>query len=89
MKRMKHIRLQGNDRGQATVEYLLLMAVAFITTYLVITGPMGTFTQEMVGTIRAALVNVVQNGELTPGEVLRAGDSGHPGDPVRLKPLHM
>ena len=79
----------ANTRGQAIVEYLMLLAAAFITTYLVITGPMASFTTSMIQTIRGAMGNVVQNGELTPGQVRQPGEPGHPGDPVRVRPLHL
>ncbi len=82
-------RNRQNQRGQTTVEYLLLLGAAFITTYLVMTGPMATFARLMISTIRSSLINVVQNGELTPGEVLQPGQNGHPGDPVRTKALHL
>lgn len=78
-----------NQRGQTTVEYLMLLAVTFLVSYLVIVGPMSNFTLLMIATIRSALINVVQNGELTPGEVLQPGQAGHPGDPARTKPLHL
>ncbi len=81
--------MKNNERGQTTVEYLLLLAAAFITSYIVMTGPMAQFTRQMIGTIRSSLVNVVQNGELTPGQVTTPGQNGHPGDPVRAKPLHL
>jgi hypothetical protein len=77
-----------NRRGQTTVEYLLLLAATFVTSYFVVTGPMSSFTRQLLTTIRSALVNVVQNGELTPGEVLSPGQSGHPGDPARARPVH-
>lgn len=77
-----------NQRGQTTVEYLLLLAATFVTSYFVVTGPMSNFTRQLLGTIRSALTNVVQNGELTPGEVLNPGQAGHPGDPARAKPVH-
>lgn len=80
--------MKNNERGQTTIEYLLLLSAAFITTYIVMTGPMADFTRQMLATIRSSLVNVVQNGELTPGQVNTPGQAGHPGDPVRAKPLH-
>jgi hypothetical protein len=82
-------RRLGNERGQTTLEYMLLLATTFIVSYLVITGPMGTFTRLMLATIRSALINVVQNAELTPGTVLQPGQSGHPGNPIRTKALHL
>jgi hypothetical protein len=87
VKRLK--QKLGNERGQTTLEYMLLLATTFIVSYLVITGPMSQFTQLMLATIRSALINVVQNGELTPGTVLQPGQAGHPGDPVRAKALHL
>ncbi len=89
MKRRRRQRRLGNERGQTMVEYLMLLAAAFITTYIVMIGPMANFTKLMLATIRSAIVNVVQNGELQPGEVLQPGQSGHPGDPARAKPLHL
>ncbi len=88
MRRRPKGRL-GNERGQTMVEYLMLLGAAFITTYIVMIGPMADFTKLMLATIRSAIGNVVQNGELTPGEVLQPGQSGHPGDPARAKPLHL
>ncbi|MBY0370289.1 hypothetical protein K2X33_06350 [bacterium] len=79
----------GNERGQTVLEYLLLLSAAFITTYIVMTGPMGNFTRLMLATIRSSITNVVQNGELTPGQVLAPGQAGHPGDPARAKALHL
>jgi uncharacterized protein (UPF0333 family) len=84
----KHTRLLTSQKGQTTLEYILLLAATFVTSYFVVTGPMANFTRNMLQTIRSALVNVVQNGELTPGEVLSAGQAGHPGDVARAKPLH-
>lgn len=78
-----------DESGQTVVEYLLLMAAAFITSYIVMTGPMSKFTSLMLATIRSSLANVVQNGELQPGQVLQPGQGGHPGDPARSKPLHL
>jgi uncharacterized protein (UPF0333 family) len=80
--------VKNRERGQAVVEYLLLLSAAFITTYIVMTGPMAQFTRQMLATIRSSLVNVVQNGELSPGQVSSPGQSGHPGDPARTKALH-
>ena len=76
-------------KGQTTIEYMMLLGAAFITSYLIVTGPMASFTRQMLGTIRSALVNVIQNGELQPGEVLQPGQGGHPGDPARAKALHL
>lgn len=87
---MKHRKGRlGNQSGQTTLEYMLLLATTFIVSYLVMTGPMSQFAQLMLATIRSALINVVQNGELTPGTVLQPGQAGHPGDPVRTKALHL
>lgn len=83
--RAKHL---GNRRGQTTVEYLLLMALTFITAYIMITGPISTFTADMINRLRAGMGNMVQNGDLTSGPIVQPGTAGHPGDLTRLKRLH-
>lgn len=70
------------------MEYLLLMAVAFITAYIMITGPVSSFTIGMIQTLSAAMGNIVQNGDLKTGQVVPPGQSGHPSDPSRLKRVH-
>ena len=79
----------NDESGQTTVEYLLLLAMTFITAYLMVTGPVSRFTQLMLFTIRASLANVVQNGELNPGQVYAPGQPGHPSSPTRFKALHL
>lgn len=81
--------LVTNQRGQTSLEYLLLLSVAFITSYIMITGPLATFTQLTLVTIRSALGNVIRNGEMKPGTVAEPGEDGHPSNPARLKPLHL
>ncbi len=83
---MKYRKGQG---GQTSVEWLLLMAVAFITAYIVITGPVATFARDMVAGIKVGLLNIVQNAELTTSAPVTAGSAGHPSDPRRMKALHL
>lgn len=79
----------SSRKGQTVVEYLMLMALCFVTGFLMVTGPVANFTRLMVATIRSSIVNVVQNAELRPGEQLEPGEGGHPSDPTRGKPLHL
>jgi len=79
----------GNERGQTMIEWLMLMALAFISAYLVITGPMATFTRQMLFTVRVGITNVVQNGDFKLGAPAQPGESGHPSDPSRGKALHL
>ncbi len=80
--------LLRNRRGQTSLEYLMLLSVAFIASYIIITGPLSTFTRLTIATIRSGIQNTVRNGEWKEGEVVGPGEKGHPGDPARLKPVH-
>jgi len=77
-----------NERGQTSLEYLMLLSVAFIAAYIIITGPLSQFTRLTLVTIRSGIQNTVRNGEWLEGEVVGPGEKGHPGDPDRLKPIH-
>jgi Flp pilus assembly pilin Flp len=78
-----------NEEGQVVVEWLLLMAMAFITAYVLINGDtLQGFTGRMLGDIQSRLGNVVRNGEMEPGGA-QQGSSGHPSDARRLKALHL
>ena len=79
--------LKGNA-GQTSLEYLLLLAVTFITTYLMISGPLANGTRQMLGNIRGGIRSTVQNGEWKNGDPAGPGEKGHPGSPERLKPVH-
>ncbi len=84
----RRLKKRSGQSGQTSVEYLLLLTVAFITAYIVITGPVATFASGMINGIKAGLFNVVQNAELsTTGTGF--GNAGHPSDPERMKPLHL
>jgi hypothetical protein len=76
------------NAGQTTVEWLLLMSVAFITSYIMITGPLARYTKIVLLTFGSNVKNVVQNGELEAGNLVPAGQPGHPSDPTRYKYLH-
>lgn len=81
-------RLKSDKRGQTFLEYLLLMAAAFLTSYLVITGPLSTFTRTLLTDIRNGLSNVVEHAEWT-SESIEPGKGKHPGNPERLKAVHL
>ncbi len=87
-RRLRKRRRRGQS-GQTSVEYLLLLSVAFITAYIVITGPVATFAAGMVNGIKVGLLNVVQNAELTTSAPVTAGSAGHPSDAKRMQPLHL
>jgi Flp pilus assembly pilin Flp len=77
-----------NQKGQTAVEYLLLLAACFITAYLMIRGPVATFTKDTLTNILFGIKNVVTHGEWS-GEELEFAKKGHPASPGRLKPLHL
>ena len=77
-----------NQKGQTTVEYLMLMAVVFFIAYLVVTKPVSTFTEGMIQQLRDVTENVVRNGEIS-GKGLNPGAPGHPTDRERLKAVHL
>ncbi len=89
---VRRIKKQGRKRrhqsGQTMVEYLMLIALAAGSAFLVVTGPVQTFTKLMVATLRSTLANVVQNGELRPGEQIEAGEGDHPSAKSHGKRLH-
>ena len=78
----------GEERGQTSVEYLLLLAMSFLMAYIVVRGPVSTFSSTMLRGIREGLSNVVEYGEMTK-EDLQMGQPNHPASAQRLKPLHL
>ena len=84
-------KLRGSRRGesgQTMVEYLMLLALAAISSFFVVTGPVQNFTKLMVATIRSTIVNVVQNAELRPGQQVEPGEGDHPSAASHGKRLH-
>ena len=82
-------KFASDQRGQTTVEYLMLMAVTFTVAYFIITaGPLPAFTTKMITDIRTRLGNVVRNAEMESKGV-EPGTPEHPSDPARLRPLHL
>jgi len=77
-----------DQRGQTAVEYLLLLAVTFIVTYLSVTGPFADFTVSLLENLRSGIRNTVQHGEWS-AEPLDFDDLRHPASPVRHRPLHL
>jgi len=83
------LHCRSREKGQTMLEWLLLMAMVFITGYLLITGPVARFTKFLLLDLRSRVRNVIQNAEMTPGELSGPGEAGHPMDPARLKALHL
>lgn len=77
--KFKHFR---NQKGQTSIEWLLLTAVAFMTAYIAITGPFSRFTLGFINNIKSATRGIVQNGELRP-------DAAPPSTPSRMKGVHL
>ncbi len=82
-------RVLKNNRGQTSIEYLMLMAVTFVAAYIMITRPLAGFVSGMITEIRVGILNVIQHGEWAPGQIITPGQPGHPGDPKRLRPVHL
>ncbi|MBI1859301.1 MAG: hypothetical protein HYR96_00070 [Deltaproteobacteria bacterium] len=80
--------MKGNNKGQTSIEYLLLTATAFMVSYLIITGPLSSFTKTLLSDIRNGLGNVVEHAEWTTDSI-EPGKGKHPGNPARLKPVHL
>jgi len=89
LNRRSVLRVCGNQEGQTLIEYLLLTAFAFAATYLVVSGPINTFTRITLLRIRGGLQNTIRNGEWREDELVEPGEKGHPGDPARHQPLHL
>jgi hypothetical protein len=77
------------EKGQTTIEYLLLLSMVFITSYIILAGPLTTFTNNLFANLLSVLKSVVTNGELKTGDVSINGGAGHPMDPQRYKALHL
>jgi hypothetical protein len=71
-----------NQKGQTSIEWLLLTAVAFMTAYIAITGPFSRFTLSFINNIKSVTRGIVQNGEIRP-------DAAPPSTPSRLKGVHL
>lgn len=82
------VRKLRDKRGQTSVEYLMLLAVAFITAYIMVTGPLADFTTAMVDNIRNNIQNMVKHAEWN-GEGIEISNPLHPSNPERVRPLHL
>jgi hypothetical protein len=78
----------NNNRGQTSVEYLMLLAVTFIASYIMIRGPIGSFTTALFQNLYSGLQNLVTNAEFS-GDTPAFDQAGHPSNTRRLKPLHL
>ena len=66
----------------------MLLAMAAGTAFLVINGPVKTFSSLMIATFRSTLANVVQNGAMLPGDTAEIGDNRHPSAAAHGKRMH-
>ena len=82
------LKLSQNRKGQTSVEYLLLMATAFLSAYLIITGPMSSFTRQLLAHIRSGISNAITHAEWSERTIVPAKDM-HPGNPQRTRPVHL
>jgi hypothetical protein len=82
------IKILGNRRGQTSVEYLMLMAMAFITAYIIVTGPLATFTKGLFANLQEGIQNVITNAEWSPQE-MPVGSKAHPTSKEHFKPMHL
>lgn len=84
----KKVRAHRAQTGQTSLEYLMLLAVAFIAAYLMVTKPVADFTAGLLRDIRNGMVNLVRNAELRR-ESPEVGSPIHPSNPERLRPVHL
>lgn len=83
------LRAFKTDRkGQTSLEYLLLMATTFLVSYLIMTGPLSGFTRQLLIDIRAGIGNAITHAEWTD-EPIERGKDKHPGNPSRVRPVHL
>lgn len=76
------------ERGQTSVEYLLLLAMTFITAYIVVRGPVSFFTAGIFRNLTFGLQNMVTNAEWSPNATT-FNQTGDPSSQARLKALHL
>lgn len=70
------------------VEYLLLIAAAAITAYLIVSrGPLPGFTREMLGRLRFAMMSITRTAQTRTTEI-DYGDKDHPSNKTRFKAVH-
>lgn len=77
-----------NRRGQTSLEYLLLLGATFIAAYIMVRGPIGTFTNSLFTNIFSGLQNLITHAEWS-SEEFNEGEAVHPMNPARTKPLHL
>ena len=79
-----------NNSGQTSLEYLLLLSAAFVSAYLIVTQPLGSFTIRILSDIRGGIQSTVKDGEWKRGGGAESGvSSDHPNDPSRKRALHL
>lgn len=70
----------NNQKGQTLVEYILLLAFASVTSYIVITIPLANFTRGMLEDLRQVMGSVILKGDMHSNQGTF--------DPSRYKALH-
>ncbi|MBI4404917.1 MAG: hypothetical protein HY537_12185 [Deltaproteobacteria bacterium] len=77
----------GNRSGQASFEYLLLLVLVFMTSYIMLSGPFSNFTQHILGNVENGIGMLVKHAEWT-GNRIELRSARHPANPQRLRPMH-
>lgn len=77
-----------SEKGQTTFEYLLLLSMTFLVAYILISDPIARYTRDLITDIRTGLNNLVLNAEWTKDKI-EVQNPKHPGNPQRLKPVHL
>lgn len=84
----KNVLTHHNESGQTLVEYLLLVAAASVTAFLIISkGPIPAFTVKMLTEIKGAMQSIMRTAEIENGDV-GYNDKNHPASKERLKAVH-
>ena len=78
----------NNRRGQTSVEYLLLMSMAFITAYIIVTKPLASFTRGLFANLQEGIQNLITNAEWSPQEI-KVGTKEHPTSKQHFKAMHL
>lgn len=77
-----------NRRGQTSVEYLMLMAMAFITAYIMVRGPVGLFTKVLFQNLQEGMQNVITHAEWSADDI-QVGNKSHPSNKEHFKAIHL
>jgi len=75
-------RFLKNKRGQAVVGWLMVLAAASLVAFVVLTGPIASFTTDLLAKVQLYTKNIVLRGEAD----VRAPS---PTAAKRFKPVHL